>query len=65
MLANKYEILSLFFDFFIILWKLLQQKSQLQRDLQEANELNTKAMVENKELISELENKKWVYSFFS
>mgnify|MGYP000174993180 CR=1 FL=1 len=37
---------------------LLQQKAQLQRDLQESNALNTKAMLENKELISELENKK-------
>ena len=40
---------------------LLQQKSQLQRDLQEANELNAKAMLENKELISELETKKYVH----
>ena len=51
-------------SYVFILWKLLQQKSQLQRDLQEANELNTKAMVENKELISELENKKWVQNFY-
>merc|ERR1712131_289277 len=37
---------------------LLQQKSQLQRDLNEANELNQKATLENKELITELERKK-------
>jgi len=38
---------------------LLQQKSQLQRDLNEANELNQKATLENKELITELERKKY------
>ena len=37
---------------------LLQQKCQLQRDLQEANEFNTKALVENKDLLAELQNKK-------
>ena len=42
---------------------LLQQKSQLQRDLQGATELNTKAKLENNELISELENKKYVSSY--
>ena len=42
---------------------LLQQKAQLQRDLQDANELNAKAMLENKELISELETKKYVHLY--
>ena len=37
---------------------LLQQKAQLQRDLNEANELNLKATQENRDLIQELERKK-------
>merc|ERR1712187_665376 len=37
---------------------LLQQKAQLQRDLNEANELNQKATQENRDLIQELERKK-------
>lgn len=36
---------------------LLQQKSQLQRDLAQANELNGKALMENEELRAELELK--------
>ena len=37
---------------------LLQQKAQLQRDLNDANELNQKATQENRDLIQELELKK-------
>ena len=40
---------------------LLQQKEQLQRDLNEATELNQKATQENRDLIQELERNKWVF----